>query len=177
MRCELSLQAEIDLRELGDYIARDNPQRAASFVGELLAHSQRIAEQPEAYPARPERVRIIQPPGGSPAPASSWSRPTTSPPAAASAHTPAPPLPSISPCSSDLLWGTATGLRAHQRVSVQGEAGRLEEIEVIPTPKPLQAKGSISRISTKFTHVSREPVLGPSDWWPMTPPSGNKRLT
>ena len=58
MRCELSPQAEIDLREIGDYIARDNPQRAASFVGELLAHSQRIAEQPEAYPTRPERVRI-----------------------------------------------------------------------------------------------------------------------
>ncbi len=58
MRCELSPQAEIDLREIGDYIARDNPQRAASFVGELLAHSQRIAEQPEAYPARPESVRI-----------------------------------------------------------------------------------------------------------------------
>ena len=54
MRCELSPQAEIDLREIGDSIARDNPQRAASFVGELLVHSQRIAEQPEAYPARPE---------------------------------------------------------------------------------------------------------------------------
>ena len=54
MRYELSPQAEIDLREIGDYIARDNPQRAASFVGELLAHSQRIAEHPEAYPARPE---------------------------------------------------------------------------------------------------------------------------
>jgi plasmid stabilization system protein ParE len=48
----------IDLREIGDYIARDNPQRAASFVGELLARSQRIAKQPEAYPARPERMRI-----------------------------------------------------------------------------------------------------------------------
>ena len=54
MRCELSPQAEIDLREIGDCIARDNPQRAASFVGELLAHSQRIAEHPEAYPSRPE---------------------------------------------------------------------------------------------------------------------------
>ncbi len=30
------------------------------------------------------------------------------------------------------MWGTATGLKSHQRVSVQGEAGRLEEIEVIP---------------------------------------------
>jgi len=57
MRCELSPQAEIVLREIGDSIARDNPQRAASFVGELLAHSQRIAEQPKAYPppARVER--------------------------------------------------------------------------------------------------------------------------
>ena len=54
MRCELSPQAEIDMREIGDSIARDNPQRAAIFVGELLAHSQRIAEQPEAYPPRPE---------------------------------------------------------------------------------------------------------------------------
>ena len=54
MLCELSPQAEIDLREIGDFIARNNPQRAASFVGELLAHSQRIAEHPDAYPARPE---------------------------------------------------------------------------------------------------------------------------
>jgi len=56
MRCELSPQAEIDLREIGDSIARDNPQQAASFVGELLAHSQRIAEQPKAYPPPPARV-------------------------------------------------------------------------------------------------------------------------
>jgi toxin ParE1/3/4 len=54
MRCEISPQAVADLQEIGDYIARDNPQRAASFVGELLAHSQRIAENPEAYPTRPE---------------------------------------------------------------------------------------------------------------------------
>jgi toxin ParE1/3/4 len=54
MRCELSPQAVADLQEIGDTIARDNPQRAASFAGELLAHSQRIAEHPEAYPARPE---------------------------------------------------------------------------------------------------------------------------
>jgi toxin ParE1/3/4 len=54
MRCELSPQAVADLKEIGDYVARDNPQRAASFVADLLAHSQRIAERPEAYPARPE---------------------------------------------------------------------------------------------------------------------------
>ena len=54
MRCELSPLAENDLREIGDYIARDNPQRATSSVNELLAHSQTIADHPEAYPARPE---------------------------------------------------------------------------------------------------------------------------
>jgi toxin ParE1/3/4 len=54
MRCELSPQAVADLQEIGDYIARDNPQRAASFVAELLAHCQRLADHPEAYPARPE---------------------------------------------------------------------------------------------------------------------------
>jgi toxin ParE1/3/4 len=55
MRWELSPQAETDLREIGDYIARDNPDRAASFVAELLARSKRISERPAAYPTRPER--------------------------------------------------------------------------------------------------------------------------
>lgn len=54
MRCELSPQAFADLREIGDFIARDNPERAASFVAELLAHCQQLAEHPEAHPARPE---------------------------------------------------------------------------------------------------------------------------
>jgi toxin ParE1/3/4 len=35
MRFELSPQAVADLQEIGDYIARDNPQRAASFASEL----------------------------------------------------------------------------------------------------------------------------------------------
>ena len=54
MRCEFSPQAVADVQAIGDYIARDSPQRAASFVAELLAHIQRIAERPEAYPARSE---------------------------------------------------------------------------------------------------------------------------
>lgn len=44
MRCELSPQAEIDLREIGDYIASDNPQRPTSYVSELIAHSRDRAE-------------------------------------------------------------------------------------------------------------------------------------
>jgi toxin ParE1/3/4 len=54
VRCELSPKAVADHKEIGDYIARDNPQRAASFVTELLAHSQRVADHPDAYPARTE---------------------------------------------------------------------------------------------------------------------------
>jgi plasmid stabilization system protein ParE len=52
MKCQLSPQAEADILEIGDTIARDNPQRAASFVRKLLAHSRKIAELPEAHPAR-----------------------------------------------------------------------------------------------------------------------------
>jgi len=35
VRVVLSNQAEIDLEEIGDYIAADNPVRAVSFVREM----------------------------------------------------------------------------------------------------------------------------------------------
>lgn len=54
MRVVLSNQAEIDLEEIGDYIAADNPARAVSFVHELRVHFERIAQTPLAYPQRPE---------------------------------------------------------------------------------------------------------------------------
>ncbi len=52
MRCEISPLAEADLREIGDYIARDNPQRAGSFIEELVERTQQIARMPLAHPAR-----------------------------------------------------------------------------------------------------------------------------
>jgi toxin ParE1/3/4 len=52
MRCEISPLAENDLREIGDYIAIGNPERAISFIEELLAHSQRIASIPSGYMVR-----------------------------------------------------------------------------------------------------------------------------
>jgi toxin ParE1/3/4 len=52
MRCEISSLAEKDLREIGDYIASGNPQRAVSFIKELLNHSKRIASIPAGYTAR-----------------------------------------------------------------------------------------------------------------------------
>jgi toxin ParE1/3/4 len=54
VRVVLSNQAEIDLEEIGDYIAADNPARAVSFVREVRDHFQQIAKAPLAYTQRPE---------------------------------------------------------------------------------------------------------------------------
>jgi toxin ParE1/3/4 len=51
-RVRLSLRAIADLDEIGDYIARDNPDRAASFVDELEEACRHIADNPQAYPLR-----------------------------------------------------------------------------------------------------------------------------
>ena len=53
-RAILTVQAELDLEEIGDYIAADDPERALSFVSEIPRHCERIAKAPYAYPARPE---------------------------------------------------------------------------------------------------------------------------
>ena len=53
-RVVLTFQAELDLEEIGDHIAADNPERALSFVSEIRGHCERIAKAPHAYPARPE---------------------------------------------------------------------------------------------------------------------------
>ena len=41
-----------DLLEIGDFIAQDNPQRAASYIDELEQRLNRIAERPGSYPLR-----------------------------------------------------------------------------------------------------------------------------
>ena len=51
-RLVLSPRAVADLQEIADYIARDNPVRALSFVAELEAACRRIAATPGLYPAR-----------------------------------------------------------------------------------------------------------------------------
>ena len=55
-RLLLSPRAAADLEEIADYIARDNPVRAASFVAELEAKCRAVAAAPERYPARPDLV-------------------------------------------------------------------------------------------------------------------------
>jgi toxin ParE1/3/4 len=59
-RVRLSQRAIADLDETGDYIARDNPDRAASFVYELEDACQRIADNPEAYPLRSDLAPDIR---------------------------------------------------------------------------------------------------------------------
>lgn len=46
--------AERDLEAIGDYIARDNPRRAFSFVRELRAQCAKISDAPKGYRLRPE---------------------------------------------------------------------------------------------------------------------------
>jgi toxin ParE1/3/4 len=46
--------AEADLENIGDHIAQDNPRRALSYVVELRAQCQKIAQAPLIYRARGE---------------------------------------------------------------------------------------------------------------------------
>ncbi len=55
MKVVLSAQATAALSEIGDYIARDNPARAASFVRELRASARAIGDMPHGFPLLPGR--------------------------------------------------------------------------------------------------------------------------
>ena len=57
MRVVLTDEALRDLEEIGDYIARDSPVRARTFVGELLLSAQRISEIPQGFPLVPRYER------------------------------------------------------------------------------------------------------------------------
>jgi toxin ParE1/3/4 len=48
MQCILSPLAEFDLEEIGDYIARDNPPRAVTFIREIRELCVKITAMPEA---------------------------------------------------------------------------------------------------------------------------------
>ena len=50
MIVELTIDAESDLEAIGDYISRDNPARAISFIGELRAACLGLAELPHRFP-------------------------------------------------------------------------------------------------------------------------------
>lgn len=52
MKFVISATAQKNLREIGAYIARDNPRRAISFAAELGAKIHQIAERPLGFPVR-----------------------------------------------------------------------------------------------------------------------------
>ncbi len=49
---EFSQQAERDLEEIGDFIARDNPLAADRMVAALRAKCEVVAQRPLLYPVR-----------------------------------------------------------------------------------------------------------------------------
>lgn len=53
MKLDITSAAEADLEEIADYIARDNPVRAMTFVRELYERCSDIADMPEAWPVVP----------------------------------------------------------------------------------------------------------------------------
>lgn len=46
----MSKRAERDLRAIGDWIAVDNPRRAASYTGELRDACEKVVEFPNRFP-------------------------------------------------------------------------------------------------------------------------------
>jgi toxin ParE1/3/4 len=54
MRLTYAQEALLELEEIADYIATDNPRRACAFVQELRKQCRRIAQNPLGYPPRRE---------------------------------------------------------------------------------------------------------------------------
>ena len=53
-RLEFAPEAETDLLTIADYIARDNPERARSFIDELESRCVRLLDFPDAGTLRSE---------------------------------------------------------------------------------------------------------------------------
>jgi len=53
-------KAVADIESIGDYIAADNPARAASFIEELIEVCRRIADQPQAFQRRDDLARGLR---------------------------------------------------------------------------------------------------------------------
>jgi plasmid stabilization system protein ParE len=63
----ITAQAEADLERIGDYIVEVDPQRAASFIHELLARCERLAQMPNGFSLVPryEHTAVRRRPYGS----------------------------------------------------------------------------------------------------------------
>lgn len=49
----LTAEAESDLESIGDYIAQDNPARALTFIRDLRAQCETLADFPNRFPLVP----------------------------------------------------------------------------------------------------------------------------
>jgi addiction module RelE/StbE family toxin len=56
MKVVFASEAKADLLEIGDYIARDNPARARSFLSELKSAAKGLARFPKRYPPLPRHA-------------------------------------------------------------------------------------------------------------------------
>ena len=54
MNFDLTPDARVDLLGIADSIARDNPERAVTYIAELIGHTAQVAERPTIYRLRPE---------------------------------------------------------------------------------------------------------------------------
>jgi len=52
MKLVFSPKAIDDLEKIGDYIARDNPERAVSFILEIEERCRKLLVSPDAFPTR-----------------------------------------------------------------------------------------------------------------------------
>jgi addiction module RelE/StbE family toxin len=57
MNIRFTDEAKVDLRQIGDFIAKDNPRRALSFLDELEQKCRSIATSPKAFPLAPRYER------------------------------------------------------------------------------------------------------------------------
>lgn len=60
MRARLSKRSEIDLEEIGDYIAIDSPMNAVRFIGELREACLKIGRMPTGYRQRSELAQGLR---------------------------------------------------------------------------------------------------------------------
>jgi toxin ParE1/3/4 len=60
VKLAFSPRAAVDLEEIGDYIALENPSRAVSFIREIEQHCRKIAKRPAAFPVREDLAAGIR---------------------------------------------------------------------------------------------------------------------
>ena len=61
MKVRITRQAEADLEAIAEWIGRDNPARAISFVDGLLERCRSLSDHPDRFPVHRElRGRIVR---------------------------------------------------------------------------------------------------------------------